>query len=275
LPSNGFHISLRGRAPLLMITTILVAAIAGLVAYSSPPRYVSSTSILVGPVSADVDTLRASQSLTATYSQLLLRPEAVQQVAAQVRLAPSQVFADADVNFNTDTRIVTLSVSADRQIAAQQIAESLTAALTSLIGTIDPTAPGAASILSAQPQTAVAVSRSPARYALLAGAGWVLLGLAVFAAFAATRESSSVSAGQRAGAVPPGEGLPKRPQLSSEDIELIAVRVREKLLDVPVDDLDDIDGVVLVDDIELIAQRVRQALVGNLVDDDGPSIAQR
>jgi capsular polysaccharide biosynthesis protein len=272
LPANGFHISLRGRAPLLMITTILVAAIAGLVAYSSPPRYVSSTSILVGPVSSDVDTLRASQSLTSTYSQLLLRPEAVQVVAAQVRLAPSQVFADADVNFNTDTRIVTLTVSTDREITAQQIAESLTAQLTKLIGTIDPTAPGAAQILSAQPQTAVAVSRSPARYALLAGAGWVLLGLAVFAAFAATRESSSAAAG--GGVVVPGQRPPTRPRLSSEDIELIAERVRHKLLDVPGDvdvDVDDDD----VDDVELIAQRVRQALVDNLVDDDGPSIAQR
>jgi capsular polysaccharide biosynthesis protein len=223
LPTDEFYGTLRRRAPVLVLTTVLVALAAGIWAHSAAARYVSTTSVLVGPVSSDVDTLRASQSLTSTYSQLILRPEALQRIAAQVQRSPSELANASDVTFNTDTRIVTLTVTTDRPRLSINIASGLTTQLTRLIGTIDPTAPGVAQILSARPQDAVAVTRSWPRYALLGGAGWLLLVLGVLAALAAGKPTEATGEGLAAvSSLPVG---PDQGRLQPADIDLIAERV--------------------------------------------------
>jgi capsular polysaccharide biosynthesis protein len=228
LPTDQFHGTLRRRAPIVLLTTVLVALAAGLWAHASAVRYVSTTSILVGPVSSDVDTLRASQSLTSTYSQLILRPEATQRIATRLQLAPSQIADASDVTFNTDTRIVTLTVTTARARRSINIASGLTTQLTRLIGTIDPTAPGVAQVLSAQPQDAVAVTRSWPRYALLGGAGWLLLVLGVTAALAAGKSTEQTGEGLAAVSSLPVGTLPvdaEASRLQPADIDLIAEKV--------------------------------------------------
>jgi capsular polysaccharide biosynthesis protein len=226
VPSEEFSRSVRRRAVVLILTTVVVAAAAGLFAHSSPPRYVATASLLVGPVSADVDTVRASQALTATYSQLVLRPQALQGVAGLVQRSPSEVAAASDVTFNTDTRIVSLTVTTRLSRTSRQIASALTAQLTRLVGTVDPTAPGAVRILSAQPQTAVVVTRSVARYALLAAAGWLLLAFGLLAAFSSRRPTA---AGDELPSVTPLYVPAPASRLTEHDIERIAEQVKEKM----------------------------------------------
>lgn len=185
LPGDGTSKPIGRWVVALVLTTLVVATTAGLVAANLPSRYVSVTSFLVGPVTSDLDTLRASESLTSTYSQLLLRPQALQQTAQLVQRSPKMIADDSDVTFNTETRIVTLTVDTDQARASERIAASLTTQLTQLVGTIDPTSPGALRILSVQPQDSVPVTRSPIRYALLAGAGWILIVASLVAALAA------------------------------------------------------------------------------------------
>lgn len=228
LPTDQFYGTLRRRAPLLVLTTMLVALGAGLWAHAAPVRYVSTTSILVGPVSSDVDTLRASQSLTSTYSQLILRPEALQRIATRLQRAPSAIADASDVTFNTDTRIVTLTVTTSRARLSINIASGLTTQLTRLIGTIDPTAPGVAQVLSARPQDAIAVTRSWPRYALLGGAGWLLLVLGVTAALATGKPTESTGEGLAAVSSLPVGSLPvdrEAGRLQPADIDLIAEKV--------------------------------------------------
>lgn len=167
----------------LILTSLMVAAAGGLFALATPKEYVSSASVLVGPVTSDVDTLRAAESLTSTYSQLYVRPKALQTVADQVGLTSEEVDDASDVTFNTETRIVTLTVTTSSASVTQRIASGLTAQLTNFVGTVDPTAPGALRVISVQPQTTEEVSRSVVRYAALAGVGWLLLAVGVLAAF--------------------------------------------------------------------------------------------
>lgn len=211
----------------LALTTIIVAVATGLFALTAPSKYVSTTSLLVGPVSSDADTLKASTSLTSTYSQLLLRPQALAKVGQTVQMSAKQVNDDADVSFNVDTRIITLTVTTGSPATSRQIASSLTAQLTRLVGTVDPTAPGSLTILSVQPQTAVEVARSPIRYALLGGAAWLLVAVGVIAAFAAR---SNASERERTGTAPRPATTPTRAVLSRQDVESIAEQVKRKVL---------------------------------------------
>jgi len=216
----------------LIVTTAMVALAAGMFAQASPPRYVSTASVLVGPVTSDVDTLRASQSLTSTYSQLLLRADALAQVSQEVGMTSKEISDDSDVTFNVDTRIVTLTVTTESADTSARIASTLTTQLTRLVGTVDPTAPGALSILSVQPQTAEPLERSVARYAALGGIGWLLLAIGVLAAFAARpgsererERTGAVDTSVAAHAEPAYEPTPER-----RDAELIAEQVRQRVL---------------------------------------------
>ncbi len=169
----------------VVLTTLMVAIAGALYALASPPRYVATSTLLVGPVTSDVDTLRAAQSLTNTYSQLMVSPTALQDAGRRAGLSSSAVSDAANVTFNSDTRIVVLNVTTDTSAQSRVIASTLTTELTRTVGTVDPTAPGALRVLTAQPQTATEVTRSVARYAILGGVGWLLLAIAVLAAFAA------------------------------------------------------------------------------------------
>jgi capsular polysaccharide biosynthesis protein len=218
----------------LSVTTVMVALAAGLVASALPPKYVSKVSLLVGPVTGDVDTLRASELLTSTYSQLLLNPSAVQEAAASVGMSADDVSEDSVVTFNTDTRIVTMTVTTGTAATSTRIASSLTRQLADQVGTVDPSAPGAVTILSVRPQTAEEVRPSATRYAILGGAGWLLLVAALLAAFAtrggswrqtSPEESSHEREAERQGAGAgyqgqddePNTGLSKRERVESPD----------------------------------------------------------
>lgn len=260
MPGDEFSRSVRRRSGLLALSSLIVAIVAGLVAHSSAPQYVSSASFLVGPVSSpDVDTLRAAQSLTSTYSQLILSPVAVQTVAQRLLLSPASVNSAADVNFNTDTRIVTLTVTSRRPADAKDITRELTTELTALVGSLGPTSPGKVKILSTLPPTAVPVKKSALRYALLGGAGWLLLALGALAALTAGRPGASKDPeqgelGQRALNGPAPVGVPPI---------------------VPIDSAPSRAETLSSRDVEQIAERVSQRLLESLQEDDGSSRAQR
>ncbi len=214
----------------LSVTTVIVALAAGLVASALPPKYVSKVSLLVGPVTGDVDTLRASELLTSTYSQLLLNPSAVQEAATSVGMSADDVSEDSVVTFNTDTRIVTMTVTTGTAATSTRIASSLTRQLADQVGTVDPSAPGAVTILSVRPQTAEEVRPSATRYAILGGAGWLLLVAALLAAFAtrggswrqtssdgSSREREAEASGAGAGYQGEDEGLSRRERVESPD----------------------------------------------------------
>ena len=213
----------------LVVTTLIVALAAGLFSLAAAPKYVSTVNILVGPVTADVDTLRAAESLTSTYSQVLVSTGAIQEAAESVEMTPTAVTEAADVTFNVETRIVTLRVTTEAPAASRGIATSLTGQLTQLIGTVDPTAPSALSILSVQPQTAEEVPRSALRYAALGGAAWLLLTVGVLAAFA-SRPGSEVRAWTRRPAAASREASSEEP--SERDVDPGAEQVEPLRRDV-------------------------------------------
>ena len=206
----------------VVLTTLMVAIAGALYALASPPRYVATSTLLVGPVTSDVDTLRAAQSLTNTYSQLMVSPTAVQDAGRRAGLSSAAVTDAANVTFNSDTRIVVLNVTTDTSAQSRVIASTLTTELTRTVGTVDPTAPGALRVLTAQPQTAEEVTRSPVRYAILGGVGWLLLAIAVLAAFAAgtprtrSREVDEERSAQSSAASDPSRSSRRRSRQDGE-----------------------------------------------------------
>lgn len=232
LPGDYKNRTMYTWATALALTTLMVALAAALFSMAAPPKYVSTVNILVGPVTSDVDTLRAAESLTSTYSQVLVSAEAVQNAADSVGMSAKEVADDAVVTFNNETRIVTLTVTTSTSSASRGIASSLTRQLTTLVGTVDPTSPGALSILSVQPQTAERAPRSILRYAVLGGAAWLLLAVGVLAALASRPGGVGRFTAFRSPAAPPAAAL------SRSDVDSIAEQVKRKVLD----SLDDRDS---------------------------------
>jgi receptor protein-tyrosine kinase len=105
----------------LLVASTIVAAVAGYAVVSrQDPRYQANAKVLVGPLSADIDTLRAASQLSQTYADLA-RSRPLWDQAAEglgVSLADTEVEATP----NEVTRIITLSVTDPRPEVAADVA---------------------------------------------------------------------------------------------------------------------------------------------------------
>jgi len=112
--------------------TLLVATwIAGLVGFVAAtritPTYESRTSLLVGPIQADIDTLRASGQLVQTYAELVTSQPLLESAISELGLAmkPSELRQSTRAVANDVTRFLTIRVQSADPGEAQRIATTL------------------------------------------------------------------------------------------------------------------------------------------------------
>lgn len=109
----------------------LAAVVAGVAAFSlaslSAPTYSAEVRLLVGPVSADYSTLRASGELGRTYAELATSRPALEAAIkqARVKLTPLELEEAIAASSNEITRIVVISVENGDPIAAATLANAL------------------------------------------------------------------------------------------------------------------------------------------------------
>lgn len=113
---------------LALVTATVVAALSGFaIAVTLPPVYESQTELLVGPVNADIETVRASGSLADTYVELTLRSPVLTAAArrADAALTLEQLKTNVRAKANGLTRIVTIVVRDKSRSMAAKLANAL------------------------------------------------------------------------------------------------------------------------------------------------------
>jgi capsular polysaccharide biosynthesis protein len=131
----------------MFLAATLAAGVAGyLTAGGGPPTYESRAVVLVGPISTDLDTLRAAGQLAETYAQLATSGPALAATArrAGVRAGPLDVRASA----SPITRLLNITVRASDPHLAAQLANANAAELVKLAAKRKPASPGYLRIIS-------------------------------------------------------------------------------------------------------------------------------
>ncbi|CAN5479743.1 polysaccharide biosynthesis tyrosine autokinase [soil metagenome] len=106
-----------------------MAGIAGfLVASTIPPTYETSARLLVGPINADLNTLRASGALAGTYSEIAMSRQVLDEALGEVGgpVPPTAVRATAD----EATRLIVIRVEHVDPAAGAAVANAITESLT-------------------------------------------------------------------------------------------------------------------------------------------------
>jgi polysaccharide biosynthesis transport protein len=100
-----------------------------LVAERLPPTYESDATLLVGPVSADQDTLQAAGSQARTYAGVTETAVIVDRAAAEVGLAPRSIKSKVDVTASDVTRLITIRARDHNAVRAAAIANAIARSL--------------------------------------------------------------------------------------------------------------------------------------------------
>lgn len=131
--SAYLHLLRRWKWALLLAT--LVAGIIGLLVTSQiPPTYQAETRLLVGPINADIDTVRAAESLTATYAEIATAEPTLNSVIDELNLdmTPAELREAMAATATSATRIVSIVVTGTDPIQVADIANTLAAELDEL-----------------------------------------------------------------------------------------------------------------------------------------------
>lgn len=100
-----------------------------LVAERLPATYESEATLLVGPVSADRDTLQAAGSQARTYAGVTETAVVVDRAAAEVGLTPGSVKSKVDVTASDVTRLITIRARDSNAARAAAIANAIAGSL--------------------------------------------------------------------------------------------------------------------------------------------------
>lgn len=106
----------------------LVAALAAAaVLADSEARYEAETRLLVGPLSGQLDTVRASGLLAQTYAELAVTDEVLDSAAdrAGVDESPSTLRNDVEARADETTRVLTITVTDESPRAASALAQGI------------------------------------------------------------------------------------------------------------------------------------------------------
>lgn len=112
----------------LIVATGIAAGAGYLVASATPPSYESQVKLLVGPISADANTVRGASELAQTYAQLVTSDEVLAGVVEEtgLRELPATILREAiDARADTVTRIITITVRTQRADHAAALATAL------------------------------------------------------------------------------------------------------------------------------------------------------
>jgi uncharacterized protein involved in exopolysaccharide biosynthesis len=119
----------------LLAAGALAAGVASwLVTSHSPKHYEAEAKLLVGPVSADYQTLQASGMIGRTYAELAASRPVAQAAArsAGVNLTPKQVANAVSASSSDVTRIIDIRVRHSNPLAAARMANAISTQLTQL-----------------------------------------------------------------------------------------------------------------------------------------------
>ena len=159
-------------------TTAAIALLAGgalgwAIASSIPPTYEASTRLLVGPVNADLDTLRASEALVQTYAELATSQpilfDAIQALGLDVDVVALR--EDLSTTPNEATRMLTIRAEHTDPGIALGLVGHLSASIQELTGQ---ELAGAISVVDNTSVTAEPVDPDVVLLAALAGLGGLI-----------------------------------------------------------------------------------------------------
>jgi capsular polysaccharide biosynthesis protein len=129
------YLSLAKRWWWTLVVATVIAAVAGfLVGSRIAPTYASQATLLVGPVTSDLDTIRASGQIAHTYAELVTSQPILQGTIAQLGLPVTveELRENVRASANEVTRLLTIEVRDDDSERAARVANSLAAALVQL-----------------------------------------------------------------------------------------------------------------------------------------------
>jgi capsular polysaccharide biosynthesis protein len=142
---------------LVALIAVTVLAAGGAVAYSltQAPQYQATTQLLVGPINADADSIKASQALIGTYAELVISPSAMSQAATAVGTGTTaaMVREGTDVQFSTTTRLLEVSVTLGSPDGAARAADTLANVLKNEVSRTQGATTGAGSLSTVIPAT--------------------------------------------------------------------------------------------------------------------------
>ena len=186
VPSS--YVGLLRRWWLTFVIAAVVGAVGGwLAAATTPPTYVGQVRMLVGPVNADFDTLRASSELTRTYADLATSDEIIEQGLLRSGLALSAEELDRAVRAtgSADSRLVTIEVELGNADDAARTANAIAEALTAFTGGGTERPEGELRVVNAATTTASQTATRTALIVALATLGAALGALLVVTAIEA------------------------------------------------------------------------------------------
>ena len=118
-----------------LLVAIWVAGLSGyLIASRLEPIYETQTRVLVGPMSSDLDTLRAAGQLAQTYAALAVSQPTLSHVIDEVGvdLTPTELAEFVTAQADAETRLLTIDVNAGTPELAVQIGDSIAGRLQAL-----------------------------------------------------------------------------------------------------------------------------------------------
>src|SRR3954469_24911346 len=119
---------------LIAVTAIAAGAVAWLVASHAPKTYAAETKLLVGPVSADFNTLHASGELGKTYAELATSRPIFDAAARTAGIAPAPSDGAVSATSSDVTRIVDVRATQRSAVGAARLADAVAAQLVRLRG---------------------------------------------------------------------------------------------------------------------------------------------
>ncbi|MBA3777959.1 MAG: hypothetical protein H0X16_01385 [Chloroflexi bacterium] len=126
----------------LVAATLVAAVAAYLVASQTTPTYAAEVKLLVGPISADADTLRAATQIANTYAELATSTPVLQRAADSSNSsdAPTDLRERVHATASEVTRIVTIRAEANDPELAARLANDVAAAVDEVVsvGNIGP-----------------------------------------------------------------------------------------------------------------------------------------
>ena len=119
---------------LIGVAALVAAFAAWLFASHAPKTYQAETKLLVGPVSADFNTLHASGELGKTYAELATSRPILDAAARAAGIAPAPSAEEVQATSSDVTRIVDVSVSNHKATGAARLADAVAEQLVELRG---------------------------------------------------------------------------------------------------------------------------------------------
>lgn len=190
-PTSGWRVVVRRWRWMLLVAALAAGIAAYVSAARDEPTYDGKAVLLVGPISSDIETLRASGALAQTYAQVAISRPLLD--ATEKKLKLPGIGDEITASASDVTRLLTISVRDTDPVLAAKIANAHAAELVAFAQRRHPRpgGPGQVQMVDPAEPEDIAVGPSPALIALLAALAG--LGGALGLALLLDRSGQSVS----------------------------------------------------------------------------------